>query len=218
MWLRLKEGDIVHAAIDISSIGSVAKHWTGRRLELCLGEGCPYCLAGKSKRWRYHARLVSGGESYDWEFGEESMTDLNSLAHDTNWVHISIARIGGGQHTRYRISEWVEGSEGGQLEDSTGQGADRSETKLGQRGEVKAKPGGEAVVAGETNRCSGTGLAGEPNRHDETGRSGGLNRYGETPLAGEPKRQCEAKQSGEAKSCLPPNKYTRGRYGHLVRR
>jgi len=103
MWLKLKQGETVNAVIDFSSVKSVAKHWTGSRSELCLGEGCPHCLAGIPKRWRYQATLIVDGQSLEWELGEQSMTDLNAIQHNTNWAHITITRLGEGRNTRHRI-------------------------------------------------------------------------------------------------------------------
>jgi len=104
MWVKLKEGQTVNATIDFSSVQSVAKHWTGKRSELCLGEGCPYCLAGSPKRWRYQARLIVEGETFQWEFGEEAMTALSTIPHDINWARVTITRLGEGRNTRYQIS------------------------------------------------------------------------------------------------------------------
>lgn len=104
MWLKLKEGETVYAIIDFSSIKSVAKHWTGKRSELCLGQGCPHCLEGIPKRWRYQARLIVDRDSFNWEFGERVMTDLNDIPHETNWAHIAITRLGESRDTRYQIS------------------------------------------------------------------------------------------------------------------
>jgi len=104
MWLRLKEGETVSATIDFSSIKSIAKHWTGQRSELCLGQGCSHCLAGIPKRWRYQARLIVDRDSFNWEFGEQVMAALNNIPHDTNWAHIAITRLGEGRNTTYQIS------------------------------------------------------------------------------------------------------------------
>ena len=103
MWLRVKEGQLILATIDISTITSVAKHWTGSRLEPCLGEGCPYCLKGLSRRWRYQVKLLIEEEEYDWEFGEESLKDIQQISHDSNWIQVSITRDGKGRNTRYRV-------------------------------------------------------------------------------------------------------------------
>jgi len=103
MWLRVKEGQVIQATIDISTIKSVAKHWTGSRLEPCLGEGCPYCLKTLSRRWRYQIKLLIEEEEYDWEFGEESLKDIQQIAHDSNWIRVSIIRDGKGRNTRYRV-------------------------------------------------------------------------------------------------------------------
>lgn len=104
MWVKLKEGQTVNAILDFSSVQSVAKHWTGKRSELCLGEGCPYCLARIPKRWRYQARLIIEGETFQWEFGEEAMTVLSTIPHDINWARVTITRLGEGRNTRYQIS------------------------------------------------------------------------------------------------------------------
>ncbi len=103
MWLRVKEGQVIQAAIDISTIKSVAKHWTGSRLEPCLGEGCPCCLRGLSRRWRYQIKLLVDEEEQDWEFGEESLKDIQLIAHDGNWIQVSITRDGKGRNTRYHV-------------------------------------------------------------------------------------------------------------------
>jgi len=104
MWLKVKEGETIIATIDIESIKSVAKHWTGQRSELCLGEGCPHCLAGLPKRWRYQARLIVDRTPMQWEFGEQVRTDLQAIPHDTNWAYITITRTGEGSNTRYDIA------------------------------------------------------------------------------------------------------------------
>ena len=103
MWLKLKEGQILQASIDISTIKSVAKHWTGSRLELCLGEGCPCCLKGMPRRWRYQVSLFADGEEQSWEFGEESMKDIQRIKHNGNRVQVTITRSGKGKGTRYRV-------------------------------------------------------------------------------------------------------------------
>lgn len=103
MWLKIKEGQSIQVTIDISTIKSVAKHWTGSRLEPCLGKGCPYCLKGLSRRWRYQMKLLVEKEEQDWEFGEESLKDIQQLAHDSNLIQVSITREGKGRNTRYRI-------------------------------------------------------------------------------------------------------------------
>ena len=103
-WLKLKEGATAHAAVDFSSIKSVAKHWTGQRSELCLGEGCPHCLAHNPKRWRYQARLLIDKVPHQWEFGEQAMNQLKDIPHDTNFAHINITRLGDSRNTRYEIS------------------------------------------------------------------------------------------------------------------
>ena len=104
MWLRIKEGETVNAVIDFSSVKAVAKHWTGQRSELCLGEGCPHCLARIPKRWRYQAKLFTGGATVDWEFGEQAMIELNNIHHTQNLAHITITRLGEERSTRYQIS------------------------------------------------------------------------------------------------------------------
>ena len=104
MWLKLKEGETAQATIDFSSIKSVAKHWTGSRSELCLGAGCPHCLQGTPKRWRYQTPLLIDRVAVSWEFGEQVMVELNNIPHDTNWAHITITRLGAGRDTRYQIS------------------------------------------------------------------------------------------------------------------
>jgi hypothetical protein len=113
MWLRVSEGQLVQAAIDISTIKSVAKHWTGSRLEPCLGEGCPCCLRGLSRRWRYQVKLIVAEEEQDWEFGEESLKDIQRIAHDGNWIQVSIAREGRGKNTRYRVLSGKADNNGG---------------------------------------------------------------------------------------------------------
>ena len=117
MWVKLKEGQTVNAILDFSSVQSVAKHWTGKRSELCLGEGCPYCLSGIPRRWRYQARLIVEGETFFWEFGEEVMTVLSTIPHDINWARVTITRLGEGRKTKYQIasqSEAKQESEEGQ--------------------------------------------------------------------------------------------------------
>ena len=117
MWVKLKEGQTINAIIDFSSVQSVAKHWTGKRSELCLGEGCPYCLSGIPRRWRYQARLIVAGETFQWEFGEEVMTVLSTIPHDINWARVTITRLGEGRKTKYQIasqSEAKQESEEGQ--------------------------------------------------------------------------------------------------------
>jgi len=117
MWVKLKEGQTVNAILDFSSVQSVAKHWTGKRSELCLGEGCPYCLSGIPRRWRYQARLIVEGETFQWEFGEEVMTVLSTIPHDINWARVTITRLGEGRKTKYQIasqSEAKQESEEGQ--------------------------------------------------------------------------------------------------------
>ena len=104
MWVKLKEGQTVNAILDFSSVRSVVKHWTGKRSELCLGEGCPYCLSGIPRRWRYQARLIVEGETFQWEFGEEVMTVLSTIPHDINWARVTITRLGEGRNTKYQIS------------------------------------------------------------------------------------------------------------------
>jgi len=103
-WLKISEGECVHATIDFSSIKTVVKHWTGQRSELCLGEGCPHCLAGNPKRWRYQARLIVDKTPSQWEFGDQVQRDLQAIPHDTNWGHITITRTGEGRRTRYDIT------------------------------------------------------------------------------------------------------------------
>ena len=103
MWLKLKEGQSLQVSIDISSIKSVAKHWTGSRLEPCLGEGCPCCLRGLPRRWRYQVSLVAEGEEQSWEFGEESMKDIQRIRHNGNLIQVSITRSGKAKSTRYRV-------------------------------------------------------------------------------------------------------------------
>ena len=117
MWVKLKEGQTVNAILDFSSVQSVAKHWTGKRSELCLGEGCPYCLSGIPRRWRYQARLIVEGETFQWEFGEEVMTTLSTIPHDINWARVIVTRLGEGRNTKYQIasqSEAKQESEEGQ--------------------------------------------------------------------------------------------------------
>jgi len=104
MWLRIQEGDTTQAIIDFSSIKTVAKHWTGQRSELCLGQGCPYCLAGNPKRWRYQAKLIVDNQPVDWEFGEQVMKDLSLIPHDISYARITITRLGEGRKTAYQIA------------------------------------------------------------------------------------------------------------------
>jgi len=104
MWLKIKEGETVNAVIDFSSVKAIAKHWTGQRSELCLGQGCPHCLARTPKRWRYQARLYISGSPVDWEFGEQPMIDLKALPHTETLVPIIITRLGEERSTRYQIS------------------------------------------------------------------------------------------------------------------
>jgi len=104
MWLKVQEGDTIQAVIDFSSIKTVAKHWTGQRSELCLAQGCPYCLAGNPKRWRYQAKLIIDGKPTDWEFGEQVMRDLSSIPHDQSYARITITRLGEGRKTAYQIA------------------------------------------------------------------------------------------------------------------
>ena len=104
MWLRMQEGETVSAIIDFSSIKTVPKHWTGQRSELCLGEGCPYCLSKNPRRWRYQARLVIDSQNVDWEFGEQVMRDLGSIPHDISYARITITRLGEGRKTAYQIA------------------------------------------------------------------------------------------------------------------
>jgi len=103
MWLKLKEEQSLEASIDISTIKSVAKHWTGSHLEPCLGEGCPCCLKGLPRRWRYQVSLFTDGEEQNWEFGEESMKDIQRIKHNGNQVQVTITRNGKGKGTRYRV-------------------------------------------------------------------------------------------------------------------
>ena len=104
MWLRLKQGETVNACISFSSVKSLAKHWTGSRSELCIGEGCPHCLKGIPRRWRYQATLLVGSDSIEWEFGEQTMADLKDIPREHGWAHITITRLGEGRSTRYRVS------------------------------------------------------------------------------------------------------------------
>ena len=104
MWLKIKEGETVNAVIDFSSVKAIAKHWTGQRSELCLGKGCPHCSSGIPKRWRYQARLIVDGVPHNWEFGEQTMIDLNAVPHTENLAHITITRLGEERSTRYQIS------------------------------------------------------------------------------------------------------------------
>ena len=104
MWLRLKQGDTVNGCISFNSVKSVAKHWTGCRSEPCVGEGCPHCLRGIPRRWRYQATLLIGSDSLEWEFGEQSMAELKDIPREQGWAHISITRLGEGRSTRYRVS------------------------------------------------------------------------------------------------------------------
>lgn len=104
-WLKVTEGESINATIDLSTIKSVPKHWTGQRSELCLGQGCPHCLAGLAKRWRYQARLLIDESPVNWEFGEQAMTDLKAVSHTSNFAHIIITRLGDSRNTRYQITE-----------------------------------------------------------------------------------------------------------------
>jgi hypothetical protein len=104
-WLKINEGETVTASIDLSSIKSIAKHWTGQRSELCLGEGCPHCTNGTIKRWRYQAKLIVDGVPTSWEFGEQTLIDLQQIPHDTSWAHITITRVGQGRQARNQIRE-----------------------------------------------------------------------------------------------------------------
>lgn len=185
MWLKLEQGDTINATIDLSSVESVAKHWTGRRSELCLGQGCAHCLAGNPKRWRYQATVIVEGETLQWEFGEESLRDLNRVPHEINWAHISITRTGEGRNTRHRVVP----------------GANPAETR-------------------PTATCSEPGSSQNSETADiESSRATG-------PLAACHAGGCHSAQTEGPGSCghsehrprLPiVNKYTRGRYGHLVR-
>jgi len=103
-WLKISEGESITASIDFSSIKSVAKHWTGQRSELCLGEGCTHCLKGLEKRWRYQATLIVDRTPVQWEFGEQVHIALHAIPHDTNWAYITITRIGEGRNTIYDIA------------------------------------------------------------------------------------------------------------------
>ena len=103
-WLKIKEGESIDATIDFSSIKSIAKHWTGQRSELCLGQGCPHCLNRLTKRWRYQARLFIAGDAVSWEFGEQVMIELKNIPHTKNLAHITITRLGEERSTRYQIS------------------------------------------------------------------------------------------------------------------
>ena len=105
MWFKLKEGETVQATIDFTSIKSVAKHWTGSRSELCLGQGCRHCLNNIPKRWRYQVTLLIARVAVSWEVGEQAMVELNNISHVTNWAHITITRLGMGRDTRYQISQ-----------------------------------------------------------------------------------------------------------------
>jgi len=104
MWLKVQEGDTIQAVIDFSSIKTIVKHWTGQRSELCLGQGCPYCLASNPKRWRYQAKLIIDGKPADWEFGEQVMRDLSSIPHDISYARITITRLGEGRNSTYQIA------------------------------------------------------------------------------------------------------------------
>lgn len=114
MWLKIHEGDTIQAIIDFSSIKTTAKHWTGQRSELCLGQGCPYCLAGNPKRWRYQAKLIIDGKPADWEFGEQVMRDLSSMPHDQSYARIAITRLGEGRKTAYQIAPQREAKQEGE--------------------------------------------------------------------------------------------------------
>jgi len=105
MWLKIKEGETTRATIDFSTIKSIAKHWTGSRSELCLGQGCPHCTAGVPKRWRYQAQLYVERAPYSWEFGEQVMIELHDIQHENSLVHIGITRLGTGRTTRYEITQ-----------------------------------------------------------------------------------------------------------------
>ena len=107
MWLRLKEDQTVEATLDIASIISVVKHWTGSRLEPCFGTGCPLCIRGIPRRWRYQIKLFIDNEEQFWEFGEEPMRYIQRMHHESSRVSVYISRIGKGQNTRYRIQQVV---------------------------------------------------------------------------------------------------------------
>ena len=111
MWLRLKEDQTVKAILDISSIISVVKHWTGSRLEPCFGKGCPLCVRGIPRRWRYQIKLFIDDEEQFWEFGEEPMRSIQQMQHESSRVSVYISRIGKGKNTRYRIEQSVLGDE-----------------------------------------------------------------------------------------------------------
>lgn len=182
MWLRLEQGDTINATIDLSSVESVAKHWTGRRSELCLGQGCAHCLAGNPRRWRYQATVIVEGETLQWEFGEESLRDLNRVPHEINWAHISITRTGEGRNTRHRVVPGANPAE-------TRPTAACSEPGSSQDSETAAKRATGPLAACHAGGCQSSQTEGQD--------SGGHSEH--------PPR-------------LPiVNKYTRGRYGHLVR-
>ncbi len=101
-WLKINEGETVQATIDVSSIKAVAKHWTGQRSELCLGPGCPHC-PGNPKRWRYQVRLIVDTVPHSWEFGEQTMIELQQIPRDTPWASVTITRIGQGRQARNQI-------------------------------------------------------------------------------------------------------------------
>jgi hypothetical protein len=103
-WLKITEGQTVNAAIDLASIKTIVKHWTGQRSELCLGQGCPLCLAGIAKRWRYQASTIVDRTPYQWEFGEQVHAALQNIPHETSWAYITITRTGEGRNTSYDIA------------------------------------------------------------------------------------------------------------------
>ncbi|MFW6150603.1 MAG: hypothetical protein ACOC6A_03620 [Chloroflexota bacterium] len=105
MWLRLSQGDSMKALIDMNSLTTVYKHWTGSQSELCLGKACPHCKAGRPRRRCYQARVLVGEEGYDWEMSEQTMMDISRLpqGEDTNWVPVTITRTGVGRNTRVRV-------------------------------------------------------------------------------------------------------------------
>ena len=104
MWLKIKEGETVNAVIDFSSVKAIAKHWTGSRSELCLGQGCPRCTQGIPLRTRYQVRLIVNHETANWEFGEQAMIELKDIPHESNLAAINITRLGTERNTRYQIS------------------------------------------------------------------------------------------------------------------
>jgi len=103
MWLKLTKGEMVSAELDISSIRMVNKHWMGDRSELCLGEGCPFCIAGIPRQRRYQATLVVDRKAVNWEFGALVMRRVSRIDHSLATMEVTITRRGEGKRTRYDV-------------------------------------------------------------------------------------------------------------------